>query len=242
MNSACCRGFCFGVWALIASEPLIPGVATIVATPGIGAVTKPHARCGDPWSRKNGGQSRDQWRRGGCRGRSVRRCRLPGLDGMDNVLLLRTLSKGYSLAGLRFGYGLGHPKLIEAMDKARDSYNTDALAQAEGVENWITLFQREIGMLHKVLPTALVAAACRPHMPLSELRDRIDNLLVGLSAQGANLAVRTGADAVAQGIDLLSDRGVVVVENQRLRVRDRIVLRYYGRTLEHLLQPRQATH
>lgn len=50
--------------------------------------------------------------------------------GLDNVLLLRTLSKGYSLAGLRFGYGLGHPRLIETLDKARDSYNTDILSQA----------------------------------------------------------------------------------------------------------------
>jgi len=51
-------------------------------------------------------------------------------SGLDNVLLLRTMSKGYSLAGLRFGYGLGHANLIAAMDKARDSYNTDALSQA----------------------------------------------------------------------------------------------------------------
>lgn len=57
---------------------------------------------------------------------------LPG-GPLDNVLILRTLSKGYSLAGLRFGYGLGHPRLIEALDKARDSYNTDALAQAAAV-------------------------------------------------------------------------------------------------------------
>ena len=56
----------------------------------------------------------------------------PGSDH-DNVLVLRTLSKGYSLAGLRFGYGLGHPDLIAALDKARDSYNTDVLAQAGAV-------------------------------------------------------------------------------------------------------------
>ncbi|XYI02208.1 aminotransferase class I/II-fold pyridoxal phosphate-dependent enzyme [Sorangium sp. So ce1128] len=43
---------------------------------------------------------------------------------------MRTLSKGYSLAGLRFGYGLGTPRLIETLDKARDSYNTDILSQA----------------------------------------------------------------------------------------------------------------
>lgn len=50
--------------------------------------------------------------------------------GLDNVLLLRTLSKGYSLAGLRFGYGMGHHGVIAAMHKARDSYNVDILAQA----------------------------------------------------------------------------------------------------------------
>jgi histidinol-phosphate aminotransferase len=50
--------------------------------------------------------------------------------GPDNVLLLRSLSKGYSLAGLRFGYGLGSTGLIESLNKAKDSYNTDALAQA----------------------------------------------------------------------------------------------------------------
>ena len=50
---------------------------------------------------------------------------------LDNVLLLRTLSKGYSLAGLRFGYGLGHRDLITPMlTKTRDSYNVDAVAQA----------------------------------------------------------------------------------------------------------------
>ena len=49
----------------------------------------------------------------------------------DNVLLLRTLSKGYSLAGLRLGYGIGSANLIEPMlTKTRDSYNVDAIAQA----------------------------------------------------------------------------------------------------------------
>lgn len=54
-------------------------------------------------------------------------------SGLDNVLLLRTLSKGYSLAGLRFGYGLGNSDLIAALDKARDSYNTDVVAQTAAI-------------------------------------------------------------------------------------------------------------
>lgn len=53
-----------------------------------------------------------------------------GASPLENVLILRTLSKGYSLAGLRFGYGIGHADLIAALDKARDSYNTDILSQA----------------------------------------------------------------------------------------------------------------
>jgi len=54
---------------------------------------------------------------------------LKGSRGLDNVILLRSMSKGYSLAGLRFGYGLGHPELITTLHKARDSYNVDIIAQ-----------------------------------------------------------------------------------------------------------------
>jgi histidinol-phosphate aminotransferase len=48
----------------------------------------------------------------------------------DNLLILRTLSKGFSLAGLRFGYGIGAPQLLAPMMfKTRDSYNTDYVSQ-----------------------------------------------------------------------------------------------------------------
>lgn len=54
-----------------------------------------------------------------------------------NVLLLRTFSKGYSLAGLRLGFGLGQASLIDPMaTKVRDSYNLDALAQSLGLAAW----------------------------------------------------------------------------------------------------------
>jgi histidinol-phosphate aminotransferase len=52
---------------------------------------------------------------------------------IPNLLLLRTFSKGYSLAGLRLGYLIGSPGLIEPMlNKTRDSYNVDAISQALG--------------------------------------------------------------------------------------------------------------
>ena len=51
----------------------------------------------------------------------------------DNLLILRTFSKGYSLAGLRLGYLLGDARLIEPMlTKTRDSYNIDLISQHLG--------------------------------------------------------------------------------------------------------------
>ncbi len=46
----------------------------------------------------------------------------------DNVIISRTLSKAYSLAGLRFGYAIAKPAIIEQMMKVKDSYNTDAIS------------------------------------------------------------------------------------------------------------------
>ena len=46
-----------------------------------------------------------------------------------NVIVMRTLSKSFSLAGLRLGYCVGPEDLVEAMYKVKDSYNVDALAQ-----------------------------------------------------------------------------------------------------------------
>jgi histidinol-phosphate aminotransferase len=46
-----------------------------------------------------------------------------------HVLVARTFSKGYSLCFLRIGYIVGHPALIAALHKIRDSYNVNGLAQ-----------------------------------------------------------------------------------------------------------------
>jgi len=46
----------------------------------------------------------------------------------DNVLILRSMSKGYSLAGIRFGYAIAQPALIGGLMKVKDSYNVDAVA------------------------------------------------------------------------------------------------------------------
>ena len=46
-----------------------------------------------------------------------------------NVIVMRTFSKAYSLAGLRVGYCVGPKDLITALYKIKDSYNVDAIAQ-----------------------------------------------------------------------------------------------------------------
>jgi len=48
----------------------------------------------------------------------------------DNVIILRSMSKGYSLAGLRFGYAIARPEIIAGLMKVKDSYNVDAIAIA----------------------------------------------------------------------------------------------------------------
>jgi histidinol-phosphate aminotransferase len=55
---------------------------------------------------------------------------LPLLADCPNLIIGRTLSKGYSLAGLRFGYALAAAPLVAQMMKVKDSYNCDALATA----------------------------------------------------------------------------------------------------------------
>ena len=99
------------------------------------------------------------------------------------------------------------------------------------------LIGEKIGKLHKVLPTALLAAALRPCMLKNDLIDRIDGLLDELRQVDANLSVASGAEVLEQATEPLATRGIIVVEHDRYRVRERTVLRYYARTIKHLLSP-----
>jgi glycerol-3-phosphate O-acyltransferase len=100
-----------------------------------------------------------------------------------------------------------------------------------------------VGRLYKVLPTAVVASAMRPSITRRDLTARADAVIDTLRAKGANLGVDSGAEAVEFGLAPLAGRGVIVVEHSRVRVRERNVLRYYARTLDHLLaSPSRRTH
>ena len=104
------------------------------------------------------------------------------------------------------------------------------------------LVRARIGALYKVLPTAVFAAAMRPSIGRRDLEGRIDRLLEELSARHANLGVSSGRQAVEEAAEPLETRGIIVAERGRFRVRERSVLRYYGRTIEHLLVTAGRTH
>jgi histidinol-phosphate aminotransferase len=59
---------------------------------------------------------------------------LPDTRGLfreyNNILTLRTFSKVYGLAGLRIGYGIGHPTLVAEMNKLRTPFNVTSVGQA----------------------------------------------------------------------------------------------------------------
>ncbi|MBP5987897.1 MAG: histidinol-phosphate transaminase [Azonexus sp.] len=61
---------------------------------------------------------------------------IPLVDRYDNLLVVHTLSKSRSLAGLRVGFAVGHPALIEALERVKNSFNSyplDRLAIAGAV-------------------------------------------------------------------------------------------------------------
>lgn len=96
----------------------------------------------------------------------------------------------------------------------------------------------EIGRLAKVLPAALVAAAMRPALGRSELEERVDHLLEILRLAGANLDVGSGREALDAAAEPLATRGIIVIQGHRYRIRQRGVLRYYSRSIRHLLHDR----
>jgi histidinol-phosphate aminotransferase len=51
----------------------------------------------------------------------------------SNVVVLRTFSKAYGLAGLRIGYAVGHPELITALDKVFVPFSVTSVSQAAAI-------------------------------------------------------------------------------------------------------------
>jgi len=119
-----------------------------------------------------------------------------------------------------------------------NGYDPESKSEVMGLAHHI---RDTIGGLYKVLPTAIVAAAMRPSTTRRDMELRADALIEALRHANANLAVTNGRDAVEAGAPLLADRNIIHLERGgRYRVRERTVLRYYARTIQHLLAPRRT--
>ena len=81
---------------------------------------------------------------------------LPLLQRHEQVVVLRTMSKAFGLAGMRLGYAFGAPDTIGALRKVQDSYPVDRLAQVAGIA----------AMAHYDTALANCAADRRPARPL----------------------------------------------------------------------------
>ncbi|MEI6083853.1 MAG: histidinol-phosphate transaminase [Verrucomicrobiota bacterium] len=122
-----------------------------------------------------------------------------------NVLVARTFSKSYSLAGLRIGWAVGAPELIAALNKVKDSYNVTRLSQvaAEAALDDPAYFEETT---RKVKAT----------------RDRVaGGLTGGLPSQTNFLFVRPSAPLTAkQWFDGLRQRNILVRWWDADRIRD----------------------
>ena len=97
--------------------------------------------------------------------------------------------------------------------------------------------RREIGKQYKVLPTAVLAAAMKRSATRAEMKGHIDGVLDTLRSRQRQPERETADEVLELATEPLATRNIIVVEQGRYRVRERNVLRYYARSLAHLLSP-----
>jgi len=115
----------------------------------------------------------------------------------DNVLLLRTFSKSYGLAGLRIGFALGPRDLIETLDSVKDSYNVDRLAIVAAV----AAIQDEEH--HKALVDEVIGNR-------GELAHALEDLRFELVASAANFIFARPPRPAAEVVAGLRERKILV--------------------------------
>ncbi|MDR2114928.1 MAG: histidinol-phosphate transaminase [Planctomycetaceae bacterium] len=120
------------------------------------------------------------------------------VEKCDKIIVCRTLSKSYALAGLRFGYLVAAPKLVEQMLKVKDSYNCDSLAIAAaavaiGDDGWL------MGNRTKILATR------------TRLTEQMRRLGFDVPTSHANFTWNTRKDIALKPVyEFLKNSGILV--------------------------------
>jgi histidinol-phosphate aminotransferase len=90
------------------------------------------------------------------------------LGEFDNLVVVRTLSKAYGLAGLRVGYGIGHPDTVAAIGISRGPYKVGGVAEAVAIGvlerdgDWVRARVDEVRTLRDQFTSRLTASGLRP--------------------------------------------------------------------------------
>lgn len=115
----------------------------------------------------------------------------------DNVVVLRTFSKFFAVAGVRVGYAIAHPDVIDAIHKTRQPFNVSRLAQAAGIG--------ALACMKELEPYARETIAER-----ARVRDAIAALGLVCPESQANFVFVDLGSSDLDLFDELSKRGVIV--------------------------------
>lgn len=126
---------------------------------------------------------------------------LPLLADFPNLVVLRTLSKAYGLAGLRVGWAAAHPRVVAVLDRAASPYRIPtaslaaaaaALADRAGTARHVASVLRERARLREALATrGIPAPASEGNFLLMPLGKRAGAVLASLARQGIRLRDRS---------------------------------------------------
>jgi histidinol-phosphate aminotransferase len=121
---------------------------------------------------------------------------LAWIERFPNLLISRTFSKAYGLAGLRVGYGVGHPDVIDLLNRVRHPFNVNApaLAAAEAALDDIAFLLRSY---------ALNSAG------MAQLAAGLADMKVAIVPSKGNFLLAKVGDAARINAELLK-RGVIV--------------------------------
>jgi histidinol-phosphate aminotransferase len=119
------------------------------------------------------------------------------LERYPNLIVTRTFSKAYGLAGLRVGYAVSHPEVAGLLNRVRQPFNVNLIAQAAALA---ALDDHE----------HLASSIRRNHAGMQQLQDGLRTLgLNWIDSVGNFIAVDTGRSATEVYADLLRE-GVIV--------------------------------